>query len=85
MIKSEVEARELSEGIKISDSKNTETPRKGTLPTTAFITRDGGSNERGCVYCKADHYSASCPKISEVAKCRNSMKKECFFCNWTSF
>ena len=88
-IKSEVEAREMSKGIKISDSKKTETPRKGTLPTTAaFVTRDGGSNERRCVYCKADHYSASCTKISEAAKHRDSLKKggRCFLSlNWASY
>ena len=48
MIKSEVKAREMSEGIKISDSKKTDTPRKGTLPTTsAFVT---GFAKRGLTH-----------------------------------
>jgi len=44
VIKAEVEAREMTEGIKINEAENL--PRKGTLPTTsAFVTRDGSSND----------------------------------------
>jgi len=31
-------------------------------------TREGNSHDRRCVYCKADHYSASFQKISEPVK-----------------
>ena len=84
VIKSEVEAREMTEGIKINETRKLDNlSRKSAMPTTSsFLTKDGGSNERRCIYCKADHYSASCSKIGEPTRRKEVLKKEgrCFLC-----
>ena len=84
VIKGEVEARELSEGIKIQETKKSETLNRGAIPTaSALVVREtGGNQKKVCVYCKGEHYSASCEKVKEVTARKDVLRKEgrCFLC-----
>ena len=84
VIKGEVEARELSEGIKIQETKKSETLNRGAISTaSALVVREtSGSQKKVCVYCKGEHYLASCEKVKEVATRKDVLRKEgrCFLC-----
>ena len=50
---------------------------------SALVVRDGNSNRRPqCVYCKAEHYSASCETVNTVSARIETLKKagRCFVC-----
>ena len=62
VVKEEVEARDLSDSMKICESRGPDNPpRRLILPTaSALLIRDSNTNRKPqCVYCKAEHYSAS--------------------------
>ena len=85
VIKEKVEARELSESMKVCESSVPEsTQRRTSLPTaSALVVRDGNSNHKmHCVYCKADHYSASCETVNTVPARMEALRKGgcCFLC-----
>lgn len=85
VIKEEVEARELSESMKICQSRVPEsTQRRASLPTaSALMVRDGNPNcKMHCVYCKADHYSASCESVNTIPAQMEALRKggHCFLC-----
>ena len=84
VIKSEVEARELSEGIKVCELKKSEgANRRPPIPTaSALVVREDNPSRIKCVYCRGDHYSASCEKINAVSARKKILKKEgrCFLC-----
>ena len=84
VIKSEVEARELSEGIRVGEMKKPESVnRRPPIPTaSALVTREGGPSRIKCVYCRGEHYSASCDKVNTVSARTEVLKKEgrCFLC-----
>ena len=66
VVNEEVEARKLSEGIKVGEIKGLEYPLRQIVPPTvsALVVRDGNDNRKPqCVYCKAEHYSASCEAV----------------------
>ena len=82
VIKAEVEAREISDAVKVTEQKPI-TPRRGTQPTaSAVIVTEGGNNKVSCVYCKAKHFSASCEAITDVTARLDILRKEgrCFLC-----
>ena len=80
----EVEAREISEGVKINEHKNTDGNKKNLIPTaTGLRVRDGHPSniKKCCVYCKGDHYSASCEWVNTMVGRREVLlKEECFLC-----
>lgn len=82
VIKSKVEARKLSEGVKIGDMRGSDTTyRRNPLSTaSALMARDSSSGY--CVYYKAEHYSTSYEKMDNVLAQREVLKKEgrCFLC-----
>ena len=84
VIKSEVEARELSKGIKVCELKKSEgVNRRPPIPTaSALVVREDNPSRIKCVYCRGDHYSASCEKINVVPARKEILKKEgrCFLC-----
>ena len=85
VIKQEVEAREISEDMKIHKTKNIDSNKRNFTPTaSALVVRDGhfSGNKKCCVYCKGDHYSASCERVNSSVNCREVLMKEgcCFLC-----
>ena len=60
VLKSEVQAREMSNSMKTKDTASS--PRYKPPPSTgAFFA---GNNIR-CVYCEEDHFSSSCEKVKD--------------------
>ena len=79
VIKQEVEAREISEGVKIHEHKNTDGNKKNLTPTaTGLLVRDAhpSNTKKCCVYCKGDHYSASCERVNTTVGRREVLLKE---------
>ena len=78
IIKEEVEATELSEGMKICESRVSEnTHRRTSVPTTsALLVHDGNPSCKILyVYCKAEHYSASCETVNTIPARMEALKK----------
>ena len=82
-IKLEIEAREVSEGVRSSHQQQGKRP--GDQPTVgAFVTK--GKNPENfrirCVYCNEPHYSASCEKVisSEDRKTILRNSNRCYNC-----
>ena len=70
VIRQEVEAREISDGVKtnVNLDKQKESSMKRPSSSTLFSAQDGThlSSRRGpmkCVYCGGSHYSASCEDV----------------------
>ena len=82
VIKSEVEAREISDTVKVTEQKQV-TPRRVPPPTaSALLVIEGGGSKISCVYCKGEHYSAACEKVKEPVAQADSLRKDgrCFLC-----
>ena len=86
-IKSEVEARETSEGTRVGqhklsshDSVLPKPPRSQYLPSTSALVSNNFKVQ--CAYCEGPHYSASCDKVRVVADCKDILTKagKCFNC-----
>ena len=63
IVKWEINARKISEVVKIYKHKNTDSNKKNLTPmATGLLVRDGHSSNTNkcCVYCKADCFSARC-------------------------
>ncbi|XP_078368716.1 uncharacterized protein LOC144652543 [Oculina patagonica] len=85
VIRQEVEAREISEGVK-TNVNTTEKPKQPQfkLPPTAntLVSMQGKEFQIRCVYCNGEHYSASCPKV-RISKDRKEILQKnnrCFIC-----
>ena len=82
VIKGEVEARELSEGIKVCELKKSDgVNRRPLVPTASgLVVREGNPSRIKCVYSRGDYYSASFEKINTALARKKSLKKEgCYF------
>ena len=87
-IKSEVEAREMSEMARSNASEKPPNKKQGSLPTVgSFVVTKNGKNGEGsfkvrCAFCHELHYSASCEKVtdrdSRLKLLRDSNR--CFVC-----
>ena len=86
IIKGEVEAREISDAVKVNEKKYLDITHKsaaGNMGTASSLTvRDHGPGRRKCVYCGEDHYSASCEKVKDVSTRKDLIKRDgrCFIC-----
>ena len=86
VLRTEVEAREISEGVKVHEMRSSTTSpnqHRSTRNTSfSMVTRDTGNSNVACVYCRESHYSASCPKVTTVSARREILSKEgrCFAC-----
>jgi len=64
LIKGEVEARKISDVVKINERKYLEVTHKSSAASvgtaSSLTVRDQGPLRKKCVYCGEDHYSASC-------------------------
>ena len=85
VIRKEVEAREISDGIKVTHEKlKVTSPKPQTHGSAAALVANGQppENKIRCVYCSDNHFSASCPKTSEVHARLEILKRDrrCFVC-----
>ncbi|XP_046864671.1 uncharacterized protein LOC124459195 [Xenia sp. Carnegie-2017] len=87
-IKTEIEAREISEGVQSSPQPQHgkysggqhQTPR---IPTVnAFSTQNTSGKHIQCVYCKEPHFSASCDRVTDVNDRKSILRRDnrCFVC-----
>ena len=83
MIKAKVEAREISDTIKVHEVRHSNIPRRNVRPTAStLMMQEYNPGGRECVYCKGEHYSASCETITGVPARKEALKKEgrCLVC-----
>ena len=87
VIQAEVEAREMSDTMKIQEKKGTETtptPKRGFSPGTAnsLLARSGDGSGIRCAFCNGEHYSSACEEVKEIQKRKNIFRrdKRCFLC-----
>jgi len=84
VIKNEVEAQEISECMKNFDPRPSDHQKRLPPPTTAtlLVQQDKSKCKVQCVYCKAEHFSASCEKVNTVSARVAVLKGEgrCFLC-----
>ena len=86
-IQAEVEAREMTDNMKIQEKKGTETtptPKRGFSPGTAnsLLARSGDGSGIRCAFCNGEHYSPACEEVKEIQKRKNISRrdKRCFVC-----
>ena len=91
VIRQEVEAREISEGVK-TNVNNTEKPKQPQLklpPSSLALVAEGGTqptsmpgNRIKCVYCRGEHYSASCERVTDPQARFEILQRDrrCFVC-----
>ena len=84
IIKGEVEVRELSDTVKVHDRRDQEAPNRRTVfpPTATSLVTGDLPHKIQCIYCRANHYSAACDKLSTSQSRRNILLREgrCFLC-----
>ena len=82
VIRREVDAREMSETMKVHDKKGTDmihghTSKKSHSQSTvsSLVIKTGIHY----AFCKGDHYSAACEEVKDVQKRKDIVRKEnCF-------
>ena len=70
VLRTEVEAREISEGVKVHEMHSTTSPNqhRSTRNTSfSMVTRDTGNSNVSYVYCRESRYSASCTRVTTVS------------------
>ena len=82
-IQAEVEAREMSDTMKIQERKGTFTPKRGFSPGTAnsLFARSGDGSGIRCAFCNGEHYSET--KFRKEIQTRKNIlirDKRCFWC-----
>ena len=89
VIRQEVEAREISEGVKTNVNLEKVNPKPQRTPTAnALLSQDGTQTSplKGiqvkCAYCKGGHISASCKSVTDPRARFEILKRDgqCFVC-----
>ena len=89
VIRQEVEAREISEGVKTNVNLEKVDPKPQRTPTAnALLSQDGTQTSllKGiqvkCAYCKGGHISASCKSVTDPRARLEILKRDgqCFVC-----
>ena len=83
VIKAEVEAREISNTIKVHEVRHSDIPCRNVRPmASTLMMREHNPGGKECIYCKGEHYSASCETITSGPARKEALKKEgrCFVC-----
>ena len=66
VLRTKVEAREISEGVKVYEIHSSTTlsyqHRSTQNISISMVTQDIGNSSVACVYCRENHYSASCQR-----------------------
>ena len=80
-----MEAREISDRVKTTEIRNALPPfqqRSSRSTASILVAHESGSHGVLCPYCKENHYSASCGKVTGISDRRDILKKEgrCFVC-----
>ena len=84
IIRKEVEARELSEHVKVDNERKKPPPPRSQFPTSS-LTAQENYGKRGsvkCAYCGQLHFSASCEVVVLPNERKEILKrdKRCFVC-----
>ena len=81
-IKSEVEAREASEAVKVNMVKMTSVRGNTRNPSSTANALVAGSQNIQCAYCKGNHFSASCQVVKTVEERKAILIRDgrCFVC-----
>ena len=89
VLRTKVEAKEISDRVKVTEIRNPVPPsqqpsqQKSTQSTaSALVACETGNHNVFCAYCKENHYSASCGKVTRTSERRDILRKEgrCFVC-----
>ena len=82
VIRNEVEAREMSDGVKVVQSDKSKFPSKPPSLSTFLVNNGPNKPNIKCVYCSGDHYSASCAKVADKSSRLEILRKDrrCFVC-----
>ena len=76
VIKAEVKAREIGDTIKVQEVRHSDMSRRNVRPTAStLMIREHNPTGRECVYCKGEHYSASCETITTVTARREILSR----------
>ena len=81
VIQAEVEAREMSDTMKIQEKKGTETtptPKRGFSPGTAnsLLARSGDGSGIRYAFCNGELYSSACEEVKEIQKRKNILRRD---------
>lgn len=81
MIKAEMEAREISDIIKVHEVRQSDSSRRNVWPTASTLTTRKHNPGRECIYCNGEHYLASCGTVTNVPARKEALKEgRCFLC-----
>ena len=84
-LRTEVEAREDGDAVKVNESRpgmtNVANPTRNTA-TALFSEAEEVSTRNSCIYCTGDHFSASCEAVTDVNKRKDILRNlgRCFVC-----
>ena len=81
VIQAELEAREMSDTMRIQEKKGTETtptPKRGFSPGTAnsLLARPGDGSGIRCAFCTGERYSSACEEVKEFQKRKNIFRRD---------
>ena len=93
LLEREVEAREIGEAAKISETTTSQTRSHVSNPnnwnqntrstaSVLFNESERRNSNIWCIYCKGEHYSASCSKVENINERKQILKTQgrCFLC-----
>ena len=90
VIRQEVEAREISEGVKVNADKPNPTYNQMKTPSAAALSANvnestrplPAGNQIKCAYCRGGHYSASCDRVTDLLARLEIIRRDrrCFVC-----
>ena len=90
VIRQEVEAREISEGVKVNTDKPNPTYNQMKTPSAAALCTNvnestrpvPAGNQIKCAYCRGGHYSASCDRVTDLQARSEILRRDqrCFVC-----
>ena len=90
VIRREVEAREISEGVRVNTDKPNPTYNQIKTPSAAAFIASVNENTRPspdgtqikCAYCRGGHYSASCDRVVDLQARLEILRRDrrCFVC-----
>ena len=90
VIRQEVEARKISEGVKVNADKPNPAYNQMKTPSAAALSANvnestrplPAGNQIKCAYCRGGHYSASCDRVTDLQARLEILRRDrrCFVC-----